>query len=150
MTPALIPLTGDRWTPFTATLQLEDIDLTDAALAAQVRLYPDTPFDPLIDLTQVTTGAAEGIRIIYAGSDTVANHIAAGRIEEAPEGMASGDTLALTLLGIRVNESTMEAMPTGLPGQDMVFAWDAHVTPSGELKQRWFYGPFTVRAGVTR
>lgn len=150
MTPALIPLAGDRRTPFTATLQLEEIDLTGAVLAAQVRLYPDAPFDPLVDLAQVTTGAAEGIRIIYAGSDTVANHIAAGRIEEAPQGMADADTLELTLLGIRINETTMEGMPEGQPGQDIAFAWDAHVTPSGELKQKWLYGPFVVRAGVTR
>lgn len=150
MTPALLPLAGDRWTPFTSTLQLEGVDLTGAALAAQVRLYPDAPFDPLVNLAQVFTGSAEGIRIIYAGSDTVANHIAAGRIEEVPDSMEPGDTLVLTLLGIRINESTMEVMPEGLPGQDVVVAWDVHVTPSGELKQKWLYGPFTIRAGVTR
>lgn len=149
--PGYVALAADRRTPFTATLRLKGVDLTDAVLAAQVRLYPDAAGDPLINLAQVGTSSAEGVRIIYAGTDTVTNHIAAGRLQSVPTGMATGDSMVLTLLGIRVNETTMEGLPeSSPPGRDVTLAWDAHITPSGGLKGKWFAGPFIVRAGVTR
>ena len=151
ITPGLLPLGADRWTPFVATLNLIGVDLTSAVLAAQVRLYRDAPGVPLVDLAQVATGASEGVRLIYAGSDTVANHITAGRLTEAPTGYVSGDTLALTQIGIRINETTMEGLPPGgKAGADVELAWDIHITPSGGLKGKWLYGPFTVRSGVTQ
>lgn len=149
--PGYVALPADRRTPFTATLRLKGVDLTGAALAAQVRLYPDAAGAPLIDLAQVMSGSAEGVRIIYAGTDTVANHITAGRLTDTPKGLTGADSLALTLLGLRVNETTMEDLPeSSPPGRDVTLAWDIHITPSGELKAKWFAGPFVVRAGVTR
>lgn len=149
-TPGNLPLAGDRWTPFVRTWQLEGVDLTDATFSMQLRLYPDAPGDALVDLATVTTSSAQGVRLIYGGTDTVANHIAASRIDEAPEGMAGSDSLALTLLGVRINETTMEALPAAAEGgDDAPLYWDIHITPDGGIKQRWLYGTFTVRAGVT-
>lgn len=149
--PGRLPLGGDRWTPFVRTLQFEGIDFTGATFALQVRLTPDTPGTPLADLGTVATSSAEGVRLIYGGTDTVANHIAAGRIDAAPDGYSSGDNLTLSLVGIRINETTMEAMPDATElGADAEFAWDILITPSGGLKDRYLYGPFTVRAGVTQ
>lgn len=151
ITPGHLPLGADRWTPFVATFRFVGVDLTGAVLASQVRLYKDAPGDPLVDLAQVTTAAAEGVRIIYAGSDTVANHIAAGRLTAAPTGYVDADTLALSLIGMRINETTMEGLPPGgRAGSDVELVWDLHITPSGGLKGKWLYGPFTVRAGVTQ
>lgn len=149
--PGNLPLAGDRWTPLGLTLQFIDYDLTSATFAMQVRLAGDTPGTPLADLGTVTSSAAEGVRLIYGGTDTVANHIAAGRIEDVPSGYVSTDTLVLSLVGVRINESTMEAMPEGdEPGDDVVLAWDLHITPLGGLKDRWLFGTFTVRAGATQ
>lgn len=151
ITPGYLPLGADRRTPFAATIRMKGVDLTGAALASQIRLYPDADGVPLVDLAQVYSAAAEGVRIIYAGSDTVANHITAGRLSSVPKGMAETDTLALSLIGMRVNETTMEGLPpAGRAGGDVTLAWDLHVTPSGGLKERPLYGPFLVRAGVTR
>lgn len=149
--PGYIPLGADRWTPFVVTFRMKGVDLTDAILSAQIRLLPDAPGEPLVDLAQVFSSASEGVRIIYAGTDTVANHIAAGRLSSVPDGMIVSDSLALTLIGMRVNETTMEGLPDApKAGDDMNLAWDIHITPSGSFKERPMYGPFLVRAGVTR
>lgn len=153
ITPGLLPLAGDRWTPFARTLLLAGYDLTDATLAAQVRLYKDAPGSPLVNLAQVTSASSEGVRLIYAGEDTIANHISAGRMKTADmlPSETPADTLALTLIGMRINETTMEGLPpAGRPGADVDLQWDIHITPSGALKGKWLYGPFTVRAGVTQ
>jgi hypothetical protein len=150
LSPGLLPLAGDRNTPFTATLQMDEIDLTGATLAMQVRLYAGAVGAALANLALVVSDI-EGIRIIYAGSATVSSHISAGRLTlaDVPSGYATGDTLALTLIGIRIDEATMQAMPTsGRIGVDPVFAWDIHITASGGTTERSLYGPFTVREGV--
>lgn len=147
--PGRLPLHGDRWTPFVRTLQFEGVDFTGATFAMQVRDRKDGG-ELRADLATVATASAQGVRIIYGGTDTVANHIAAGRIEEAPEGMAGTDSLTLSLVGVRINETTMEAMtPATEIGDDAEAYWDLHITPSGGLKDLYLYGPFYIRAGVT-
>lgn len=149
--PGRLPLGGDRWTPFVRTLTFEGIDLTGAAFAMQVRLKPDTPGAPLVDLSTVASASAQGVRLIYGGTDTVANHIAAGRLLAAPKGLLSTDNLALSLVGIRINETTMEGLPAADEvGNDAPLAWDMHITPASGTKEKYLYGPFTVRAGVTQ
>lgn len=147
--PGRLPLAGDRWTPFTRTLQFEGVDFTAAIFAMQVRDRKDGGA-LRADLATVGSASAEGVRLIYGGTDTVAGHIAAGRIDDVPEGMSTSDSLILSLVGIRINESTMEAMtPATEVGDDAVAYWDLHVTPSGGLKDLYLYGPFTIRAGAT-
>lgn len=59
------------------------------------------------------------------------------------------DGIPVTTLGIRINESTMESMPTANePGDDVELRWGMHITPSGGLKFMAFDGPFTVKASV--
>jgi hypothetical protein len=147
--PGKLSLNGDRWTPFVRTLQFEGVDFTDAVFKLQVRDRKDGGAIRA-DLATVATGAAEGVRLIYGGTDTVANHISAGRIDEVPDGMTTSTTLPLSLVGIRINESTMEGMtPAQEIGGDAQAWWDLHVTPSGALKELYLFGPFTIRAGVT-
>lgn len=146
-----LDLEADRWTAFAETWRFSGEDWTGATLLAQVRLYNDAPGSALIDLTTVTSSSAEGLRIIYAGTDTVGNHVTAGRLPAVPDGMPESDSLALTLIGIRINETTMEAMPfSGERGGDGVFVWDLHVTPAGGLKQKVLGGRFIVQAGATQ
>lgn len=129
-----LALSADRWTPYAATLRFRGLDLAGAAFAMQVRQYPDQPGAPLIALGTVSTGAAEGVRLI--GVETV-------------------DGKPVSTLGLRINETTIESVfapgSGALPiGGDLTLAWDLHVTPAGGLKQRYLEGLFIIRAGVTQ
>lgn len=156
MRAAEVELIADRWTPFTERLEVQGISLAGATLAAAIRMHPDAPGSPLVALAGGVSAGAEGVRLFYAGTDTVANHLAAARLSVVPEDMAGGDSLALTLIDIRVNEATMEnsaSIPfpgSGAPGErgdDVELHWDMHITPSGGVKQVWFRGPFRVVGG---
>lgn len=147
--PGRLPLAGDRWTALTRTLEFEGVDFTGATFAMQVRDRKDGGA-LRADLATVFSGAAQGVRLIYGGTATVSAHIAAGRIDAVPDGMTADQSLILSLVGIRINESTMEAMtPATEIGDDATVYWDLHVTPSGGLKDLYLYGPFIIRAGVT-
>jgi hypothetical protein len=147
--PGRLPLGGDRWTPFVRTMTFEDIDLTDAVFKMQVRDRRDGG-QLRADLDTVTTAATEGVRLIYVGTDTVAAHIAAHRIDEAPPGMTDDDTLLLSVIEVWIAEDTMVSMtPATEIGDDAEAYWDLHVTPSGGVKELFLYGSFTIRAGVT-
>jgi hypothetical protein len=147
--PGRLPLGGDRWTPLTRTIRFLRLDFTGAVFKMQVRDRKDGGM-LRADLGTVVSSSAEGVRLIYGGTATVSAHIAAGRLDEAPDGMAGDDNLALSLVGIRINESTMEAMtPAAEIGDDATAWWDLHITPSGSLKDLYLHGPFTIRAGAT-
>lgn len=126
-------------------------DLTDAEFAMQVREVPDVPGTPLVDLATVTTAAAEGVRTIEVATDTIANHILAGRLLGVPSGYDAANSVTLSVVGIRINETTMEGLPfPDERGDNAVLAWDLHITPSGGTKQKYAGGTFTVRAGATQ
>lgn len=71
-------------------LRVRGLDLSALALRMQVRILPDAPGAPLIDLNKVTNGNAEGLRI--AGVSVV-------------DGVTTSD------LRIRINKSTLAALP---------------------------------------
>lgn len=149
--PARIDIQADRWVACIRTFAFVDYDFTDAVFAAQVRVTLDAPGSALITLGTVSSASAEGVRLIYAGSDTVLNHIAAGRLPEAPPELEDSDTVTVSHVGLRINETTMEAL--FLPsetGDDLTLAWDMHITPSGGIKDKYAGGSFIVRAGVTQ
>lgn len=126
---ARVTLGGRRYQVCTRSVRIVGVDLTGASFRMEVRLAPNTPGIPLVALGTVTTGAAEGVRLI--GVETV-------------------DGKPVSTLGLRVNKSTMEAMPfTGELGDDSVFAYDLMVTPAGGVEQAWLAGDFVVQAGVT-
>lgn len=156
-TPATVNLGGDRFVPFIRTLAFLGYDFTGATFAAQVRTRKDGG-TLKADLGTVVTASAEGVRLIYGGTALISAHIAAGRLTSVPDatnpatGVAyvAADSVTLSQLGIRINETTMEAMPYGDDrGEDEVLYWDLHITPSGGTKDKYAGGTFTVRAGVT-
>ncbi len=84
-------------------LRVRGPDLTGIAMRAQVRLAPDTPGAPLIDLALTTNGNAEGIRL--AGVSTI-------------DGVITND------VRIRLNKSTRQALPyAGEMGDAAVLAF---------------------------
>lgn len=150
-TPGRYDIAADRWVACIRTMTFVGYDFTDAVFAMQVRLTGDAGGSPLIDLATVTTSSAEGVRLIYGGTDTIANHITAGRLSGVPSGYESTDSVALSHVGIRINETTMEGLPfPSERGDNAELAWDMHITPSGGIKDKWIGGKFTVRAGVTQ
>ena len=147
----MLDIDSDRWTAFEETWEFQGEDFTGAVFSAQVRQTNDATGLPLIDLATVLSASAQGLRIICAGSATVSAHIAAGRLSEVPEGLTGASLLALSQVGVRINEATMEALPiAGERGADLILAWDLHVTPSGGLKRKYLGGRFTVLAGATQ
>ncbi len=119
--PANLPLAGDRWTPFTATLTWTGLVLTGATLAMHVRLTYDAAA-ALITLGNVGSANTHGLHIASAA-----------------------------VLGIYINEATMEGLPAATErGDDAVFYYDLHITPSGGVKQVYARGTFTVRGGATQ
>lgn len=149
--PARYNIGADRWVACIRSFSFIGVDFTDAVFAAQVRLTGDAIGSPLVDLATVGSGASEGVYLTYGGTDTIANHIAAGRLYEVPDGYQSTDSVALSVVGLRINETTMEGLPfPGERGDDAELVWDMHITPSGGIKDKWIGGDFIVRAGATQ
>lgn len=151
MQPGRYDIGADRWVACIRTFTFVGVDFSAGFLiSAQVRLTPDAPGSPLINLNAVSTLSSEGVSLGYAGSATVTAHIAAGRLSAVPAGMVASDTVALSVLNMRINETTMESLP--LPaerGGNVVLAWDMHITPSGGIKDKYMGGDFIIRSGVT-
>lgn len=82
---------------------------------------------------------------LRAALDTVATAAEEG-VRIASVEMVEG--LPVTTLRIRINETTMEAMPEPDPGEDAKLFWGLHVTPAGGIKFQAFDGPFTVKASA--
>jgi hypothetical protein len=148
--PAVVDIYADRWVPFRRDVPFVGYNFTGAsAFAMQIRLTPDAAGSPLLSLSKVTSDI-QGVRLIYGGLDTVANHIAAARIPEAPPGYGSADSVLVSLLGIRIDETVMEGLPLPAERGDYVtLAWDLHITPSGGFKDKYAGGNFVVRSGAT-
>lgn len=148
--PAKIDISADRWVACIRTMPIVNADLTGAAFKLQVRAFKDVAGTPLADLNTQTSAAVEGVRLIDVTTSTVAAHIAAGRLVEIPSGYASTDSVIVSRVGIRINETTMEAMafPSEI-GDDARYWWDIHITPAGGIKDVYAAGQFIVRAGAT-
>lgn len=153
--PANFTLYGDRRLAFNDTVAFFGFDLTGAAVRMDVRTAPDASGAALLTLS---TGTGE-ITIAYAGTDTVANHIAAGRIsrEDLPnEGgyseLADGDNLALTLIDLHIDAADMvlAAVPAFENGDSVELAFDILITPTAGEEEKYAYGPFAVRGTVTQ
>jgi hypothetical protein len=148
--PANIPLYADRNVAFDATVMFVGWDFTGAAIKMQVRLAPDAPGTPLLDLST----AGSGVSIDYAGTDTVANHIAADRItaDQVPTGYTTADDMTLSLVAFSASKAAMalSAVPADENGDPVNLAYDILITPSGGTEDKYQYGAFIVRGTVTQ
>jgi len=150
ISPGRYDISADRWVACLRTFSFVGLDLTGATFLSQVRQKPDLGGAPLVALTDAAAGA-EGLRLIGVYTSTIAAHIAAGRLDVVPPGYKASDTVVLSQVGMRINETTMEGLPyPGERGDDATLAWDLHITPTGGLKDKFLGGDFIVRAGVTQ
>jgi hypothetical protein len=144
-------LYGDRRLNLEEDIPLVGRDFTGATFASQVRLTPDAPGSPLITPT---------VSLTYGGTDTVANHVSAGRISDAIYEVdripgvkyVSTDMIALSVIHVHVDNGSMISpyVPAASEtGDDVTLAWDMLITPSGAAADKWFYGDFIVRGIVT-
>lgn len=149
--PAVIDILADRWVACIRKIAFVDQNFTSATFLAQVRAQKDATGSPLVNMTTIGGAGAEGVWLDYSGTDTVNNHIAAGRLPEIPPGMAGTTSVAVSVVGLRVNETTMEGLPEpNTLGDDWPGFWDLHITPSGGVKDKYAGGSFIVRAGATQ
>lgn len=121
------PLVGWRSNAFVETIRLVGWDFTGADIRLEVRDRRDGGA-LRAGLDDVVSSSAEGVTITVTEEDGV----------------------DVTTLGIRINESTMEAMPDAPePGDDIELVWGMHIDPAGSsLKFMAFDGPFTVKASA--
>lgn len=123
--PATLNLFAQRHAPFVYAILFDGIDLTGATLDMHVRLLPDTPGAPLIDLSPASAGT-QGLSMVHAGGSST--------------------------ITIQIDETTIETMMTALApevGVNTTLAYDLQITRSGQPKAVFFRGNFTVEAGVT-
>ncbi|MBB3034064.1 hypothetical protein [Alteriqipengyuania lutimaris] len=129
--PVTRPLTAGRWVPFVHSIFVEGADLTTASFAMQVR---DRWNGGQIraDLDTVTTASAQGLRLVDVTWD---------------------DGIPTSEIGIRINETTMQAISAegaGLdPDADVSCVYDIHVKRTAGMPEIWMRGPFNVQAGST-
>lgn len=127
ITPGTLALRANRWTPFVYSIDIEGLDLTGATLAMQVRERKDGG-----NIEASLSAAAAGSQGLSLTVDTTG-------------------TDPVTTITIQIDETTMESMSAATEaGDDAVFYWDMHVTPTGGIKQVYFAGTFTVVAGSTQ
>lgn len=156
-----LDLVIDRWTSFVRTFAFVGYDFTSAAYKMQIRQVKDVN-PALITLTTQTTDI-EGVRTAYAGTDTLANHLAAGRLDGSDisallglQNPATGsnfmlsDSILLSLVGIRINKATIAAAIPINGGLDYPAYYDLHITPSGGDETNFVGGVATIAAGVTQ
>lgn len=123
-------LVAKRWEPFVHTIDFVGFDFTGATFLAQVRLFPDAPGVPLVDLATVTTANTQGIRLV---------------------GVTTANGIPTSSVYIRINEPVVEGLPfPSEPGADNPLAWDMQIVPSGGDKYRILEGRFIVDSGVTQ
>lgn len=150
MTPAYLPMSGDRNIALNQEIAFIGDNFTGATFRMQLRLTPDAPGTPLATATMT---------LLYGGTDTLANFVRLTQIPQslAEAAVASGDYTMDTVTGLSLVKLSIPAAAMALAqwpapelGDDLILAYDLLVTPTGEPEVKIAYGPFTVRGTVTR
>lgn len=129
MTPATVNLRVDRTKAVRRIISVTGLDLTSASFRAMVRLYPDAPGDPILDLPLVTN-TDDGMKFLSVET-----------VNDVP----------VSLIQMQVAAATMASDPPAAPiGKTSVnFAWDLCITPSGGIEEVYARGVFQVDGVVT-
>lgn len=150
ISPGRYDIAADRWVACIRTFTFVGKDFTGATYNSEIRLTKDATGAALVTLTNASAGA-QGLRTINVFTDTVAGHIANGYLDEVPPGYDLADTVTISQVGLRINETTVEGLPfPGERGNDATLQWDLHITPTGGIKDKYLGGDFIVRAGATQ
>ncbi|MES2494648.1 MAG: hypothetical protein V4618_00910 [Pseudomonadota bacterium] len=131
-----MPLVADRWTGMVRCLRLLDVDLSAAGSdwMMQIRRAPNLPDgegEPLRTFERVEIAVARS----SPGISLAAVHL--------------GRPTPTSLLNLRTFDLSDLPFPADR-GDDMRLAYDLHIKVGGPIWQRAAWGPFTIRAGVTK
>jgi hypothetical protein len=147
--PAKIDLRADRRVPFVRIFAFVDFDFTGASFKMEIRDYPDASGSARITLNTVSS-EVQGVRLLYGASDTVQDHILAGRLTAIPPGLQLTTPVFVSQVKVRIDKANVTALPEPAElGDDIDLAYDLHITPSGGDEDVYASGLFTVVAGVT-
>lgn len=133
--PGKLDLVVQRWAPYDYSIQLPvGFDFTNAVAKMQVRLRPDAPGEPIIDLVNAPS-TGEGLSFTT--------------VTEAG--------VVTSTLRIKINETTAETillnagkLPSVDCRQDVRLSYDIQITGGGFIKTRWYEGVFIIRPGSTQ
>jgi hypothetical protein len=135
-TAATVPMAARRWEPCVRTIRIRGLDLTPIVnkvatggldLLMQVRLAPDTPGAPLVNLPLVATAGTEGLRV---------------------SGVTLDNGAPVSTIELRINEPTMEGLPfSGEVGDPTTLYYGLQVT-FANLKKTRLEGQFIVVPGA--
>lgn len=150
--PAEIDITADRRVPYFEHYTFLDRDFTGSTFTAELRQVKDTTGSPLVDFSP-------GVILDYAGSLTVAGHIAAAHLTTEIYDLVNpatgvnyvaGDTLLLSWLRVSLDVPSIAFVPFPEErGDDAVAYYDIIRTPPVGGDEIVMRGKFIVRAGVT-
>lgn len=127
-------LVAQKRAPFLYEFVKEGHDWSGATFKMDVRTARGDTGTAKVALTTQTVGT-EGISASYDP-----NYVDAD----------TGAVLGATTILVQIDKATMSAWPLAAdPADDVVYAYDLHVTPAGEPERVFFYGNFTVTPGVT-
>lgn len=144
--PAVLDIIADRRVDLNEEFTFLALDYTGSSFFMQVRPTRDTSGTPLLDLS--TSGG--NFSIFYAGTDTIANHISAGRLSEVPDGYTSGESLAISIVHLGIGFAAMSSLPFPEErGDDTILYYDIIRDPTSGSNEVVVRGKFIVRAGVT-
>lgn len=151
-------LVADRDCPFTDSFARVGVNWSAATFFMQVKAEPDATGTALL-----TLALGSGLTLSYAGTDTVANHIAAGRLSRdilrivnpnTGAYYANADSIAFSKVNVALTSTQTASLPaTQEAGDDWIGAYDLRVDPAGgalTAAAKEFYGPFTLRGTVTK
>lgn len=149
--PLVLPLRVDRNVLCRRVIAFIDFNFTGATFKAAIKETPDAAGSALVSLTTQTTDA-QGVRLLYSASDTVQNHILAGRISDVPPGLELTTNVYVSQVQIKIDKTTMEnASIFPLPqerGDDQTYYWDLLITPSGGDEDKYAGGGFIIQGGA--
>lgn len=144
------PLYGDRGVDFVAIIGFVGADYTGAATVAKVRPKPDSS----------ATAIVFTVTMPYAGTATVAAHVAAGRMTteiykktNVLTGNLYQPTDSIPFTQFKLTAPSTDMVTPKVPnatrvGDNVNMAWDILVTPSGGTQFKLFAGAFVVRGVV--
>lgn len=160
--PLQLDLYADRRMVYREYFVFLGEDFTGATFAMKVRPTADSVASPFIALGTVTDNT-DGIRLMYGGTDTIANHIAAGHLVGVPVALnpatganyTAADSVALSQVRVMIGTAAMSPPSTGLiplpqeVGDQQALAYDLLVTLSGDIAVKRLAGNFIVRPTVS-
>ena len=161
LSPAVINISADRWVMCRRNFAFVGYDFTSAAFKMQIATIKDVA-TALLTLTTQTTDV-QGIRVSYAGTDTITNLLTNGWLAQsdvdallATKNPATGvdyvmsDSILLSVVALRIDDATMNGLAMDTDGGDVTCYYDMQITPSGGDQDVYMKGTFTILAGVTQ